>query len=236
MTTTAQSVTRNTSSAVGSEVSSDPPGFQPLSASQLSTLSAGGAVIDWPAGHYVYVERVGPFPSVAPAAWAVLHAALPAVAAANAVTAYVALYRTDTQTYRACVMTEQEPRALPAGLTHEQRAGGRYARFVLDGSYAALPASLRPGGGAGGVAAHLAQGGRVLHRALRQRPESHTGGRAADSHPRAHSMTATAAGKSGRSACFAQLPEVGGTSCVIAVAEFLMVQAERILQRQWRGM
>ena len=141
MTTTAQSVTRNTSSAVGSQVSSDPPGFQPLSASQLSTLSAGGAVIDWPAGHYVYVERVGPFPSVAPAAWAELHAALPAVAAANAVTAYVALYRTDTQTYRACVMTEQEPRALPASLTHEQRAGGRYARFVLDGSYAALPAA-----------------------------------------------------------------------------------------------
>ena len=57
----------------------------------------------WPETHYVFVERVGPFPTNAPQAWQSLHQFIPATAEHNQITGYVSLYKMGPKIYRAGV-------------------------------------------------------------------------------------------------------------------------------------
>ena len=94
--------------------------------------------VEFPATHYVFIERRGSIPQNAPQAWNELHAKLAAIAEHNTITAFLSLYRMDEGIYRAGVGVAAPPQQLPAGLSYERFAGGRYRKFVLRGSYTQL--------------------------------------------------------------------------------------------------
>lgn len=100
--------------------------------------------VHWPETHYVFLEKIGPFPQNAPAAWAEFHKLRSQVAEHNQITGYMSLYKMGPQIYRAGVSVAAPPAQLPAGLRYEKFAGGKYSRFVLMGSYMQLgPATGR---------------------------------------------------------------------------------------------
>jgi DNA gyrase inhibitor GyrI len=96
--------------------------------------------VAWPAIHYVYIEKIGPFQKAAPAAWNKLHEMVPAISEKNKVTGYTSLYKFKPKmTYRAGVSVAAKPKTLPKGMKYEKFKGGKYARFVLTGPYSDLP-------------------------------------------------------------------------------------------------
>lgn len=99
-------------------------------------------IVHWPETHYVFVEKTGPFMQSAPQAWQEAHKLIPAIAEHNTITRYMSLYKVGPQIYRAGVAVERPPVNLPAGMSYEKFAGGKYSRFVLTGPYSNLgPAS-----------------------------------------------------------------------------------------------
>jgi hypothetical protein len=100
--------------------------------------------VTWPETHYVFVERIGPFPTNAPQAWQSLHQFIPAIAEHNQITGYVSLYKMGPKIYRAGVSLAAAPAKLPQDLSYTKFAGGKFSRFVLTGPYANLgPATGR---------------------------------------------------------------------------------------------
>jgi DNA gyrase inhibitor GyrI len=97
--------------------------------------------VDWPETNYVFVEKIGPFQNTAPQAWQEAHKLIPAVAEHNNITGYMSLYKVGPQIYRAGVALAAPPVKLPAGMSYEKFAGGKYGRFVLTGPYSNLPAA-----------------------------------------------------------------------------------------------
>ena len=93
----------------------------------------------WPETHYAFVERIGPFVNIAPAAWQSLHAQAAALSAHNQIVGAMALYKTGPQVYRAGFMLAAAATHLPNDLNYERFSGGRYRRFVLTGPYSELP-------------------------------------------------------------------------------------------------
>jgi len=96
-------------------------------------------IVSWPATHYVFIEKVGPFQNIAPQAWQELHPLVPGISKHNKITGYMSLYKVGPKVYRAGVSLAAEPKDLPKNLTYEKFKGGKYSRFVLTGSYAQLP-------------------------------------------------------------------------------------------------
>lgn len=96
-------------------------------------------LITWPAMHYVFVERVGPFMENAGKAWQEANLLWPALAENNKVTGYMALYKMGPKIYRAGFSIEAPPVKLPPGLKYEKYRGGKYVRFELTGPYDQLP-------------------------------------------------------------------------------------------------
>jgi DNA gyrase inhibitor GyrI len=96
--------------------------------------------VAWPAIHYVFIEKIGPFQETAPAAWNKLHEMVPAISEKNKITGYTSLYKFKPKmTYRAGVSVAAKPKSLPKGMKYEKFKGGKYARFVLTGPYSDLP-------------------------------------------------------------------------------------------------
>jgi DNA gyrase inhibitor GyrI len=95
--------------------------------------------VNWPETHYVFVERIGPFMQTAPQAWREAHRLIPAIAQHNSITGYMSLYKVGPQIYRAGVSVAAPPVNLPAGMSYEKFAGGKYGRFILTGPYSNLP-------------------------------------------------------------------------------------------------
>ena len=96
-------------------------------------------IVQWPATHYIFVEKIGPFMTNAPQAWQELHRNIPAIAAKSQITGYFSLYKMEPQIYRAGVSVAAAPTALLDGLQFEEFSGGKYSRFVLTGPYSLLP-------------------------------------------------------------------------------------------------
>ncbi len=93
----------------------------------------------WPETHYVYVEKSGPFMTIAPAAWQELHQRIPELEALNyQITGYHSLYKMNPNLYRAGVALPARPDDLPLGLHYEHFHGGPYLRFTLLGPYSQL--------------------------------------------------------------------------------------------------
>lgn len=101
-------------------------------------------IIQWPETYYVFVEKVGPFMTNAPAAWGEAHGVLAELLKHNRVTGYMSLYKMPAGIYRAGFALEAPPSELPAGLQYELFQGGKYSKFTLTGPYTQLgPASGR---------------------------------------------------------------------------------------------
>jgi predicted transcriptional regulator YdeE len=96
-------------------------------------------VVSWPETHYVYVEKIGPFMQTAQAAWQQVHSFAAALSAHNQITGAFSMYKMEPPTYRAGFRIATPPVELPAGLTYLNFEGGRFARYVVKGSYSQLP-------------------------------------------------------------------------------------------------
>jgi predicted transcriptional regulator YdeE len=96
-------------------------------------------IVNWAETHYVFIEKTGPFMSIAPQAWQELHSNIPGIAAKNQIAHFLCLYKGGANIYRAGVSLAAPPLELPAGLQYEKLRGGRYSRFVLTGPYSDLP-------------------------------------------------------------------------------------------------
>ena len=95
---------------------------------------------------FVYVERSGPFLENAPGAWQQFWTAAGNFFRREHVAAMMGLSRVDKQkkgddayVYQAGIALRVAPTALPQGLKTRSLNGGKYARFVLLGTYAQLP-------------------------------------------------------------------------------------------------
>lgn len=96
--------------------------------------------INWPACHYVFIEKIGPFQNTAAKAWQELNQKREELLQNSKIQAMMSLYKINpTMIYRAGAQVESKPDKLPAGFSYEKFEGGKYARFVLTGSYAQLP-------------------------------------------------------------------------------------------------
>jgi predicted transcriptional regulator YdeE len=98
-------------------------------------------VVDFPATHYVFVEKIGPFLQNAGQAWQSAHSFVPQLSEKNQIVGYLSLYKMGPKVYRAGFALDAPPNDLPAGLSYERFSGGKYARYVLTGPYSDLPAA-----------------------------------------------------------------------------------------------
>jgi DNA gyrase inhibitor GyrI len=97
--------------------------------------------VNRPLTHYVFLEKQGPFPEVAPPLWNEL---MPLLGRLNQqqVREYLGLSGIDktklgeeTMIYQAGVALAGDPVKLPDGLRHRVIKAGKYARFLLTGPY-----------------------------------------------------------------------------------------------------
>jgi len=95
--------------------------------------------VTWPATHYVFVEKIGPFKDTAQQAWQEVRSFSREIAMNNKITGAMSLYKMGPKIYRAGYILSAPPVQLPEGLLYESFAGGKYIRFVLTGSYSNLP-------------------------------------------------------------------------------------------------
>jgi DNA gyrase inhibitor GyrI len=95
-------------------------------------------IVNWPATHYVFVERIGPFMTNAPQAWQELHKLTHAISAQNQIVGAMSLYKIGPKIYRAGFSLAAPAMELPDGMQSIEFGGGKYSRFVLTGSYANL--------------------------------------------------------------------------------------------------
>jgi effector-binding domain-containing protein len=106
-------------------------------------LTEDPELVTWPATHYVFIEKIGPFQKTAQQAWQELHQRVSRIAESNQITGYMSLYKMSPNTYRAGVSLATPPQDLPEGLEYTKFEGGKYSRFVLTGSYSNLPEASR---------------------------------------------------------------------------------------------
>jgi DNA gyrase inhibitor GyrI len=119
-------------------------------------LTESGDIVQWPETHYVFVEKTGPIPKIAPEAWQTAISLAPQLAEESQIAWNMSLYRMNPNVYRAGFVVAEKPKKVPAGLQYELFGGGRYSRFVLTGPYSDLPAAT------GRVFEIVAQRGTVL--------------------------------------------------------------------------
>jgi effector-binding domain-containing protein len=104
-------------------------------------LTEDPELVHWPETHYVFVERTGAFPKIAPEAWGIAHSLAPLLAENNLITGYMSLYKMNPNVYRAGFALAKPPVNLPSGLKYEVFEGDKYSRFVLTGPYSNLAAA-----------------------------------------------------------------------------------------------
>jgi predicted transcriptional regulator YdeE len=98
-------------------------------------------IVNFPATHYVFVEKHGDFPTIAPQAWKSVHVFVPELSKNNKIVGGLSLYKMAPKMYRAGFALAAPPADLPSGLAYENFPGGKYSRFVLTGPYSDLPAA-----------------------------------------------------------------------------------------------
>lgn len=96
-------------------------------------------VVTWPETHYVFLQRTGPFQETAPLVWQALHRLRPEISKHNSILGALSQYKTGPRIYRAGYSLSASPVDLPEGIESTRLAGGKYIRFVLQGSYSQLP-------------------------------------------------------------------------------------------------
>jgi DNA gyrase inhibitor GyrI len=104
-------------------------------------LTESGDTVQWPETHYVFVEKTGPIPKIAPEAWQTAIGLVPKLEEKNEIAWRMSLYKTNPNVYRAGFVVQEKPAEVPEGLEYEFFEGGKYSRFVLTGPYSDLPAA-----------------------------------------------------------------------------------------------
>lgn len=94
-------------------------------------------IVIWPETHYVFLEKIGPFQNIAPAAWQTKF--VPAISKHNKINGYMSLYKVGPKIYRAGVSVAAAPQQVSENLGYEKFKGGKYMKFVLTGPYSNLP-------------------------------------------------------------------------------------------------
>ena len=102
-------------------------------------LTTEPEVVARPAIHYLYIEKTGSLPTIAPGAWHDVEKFAPQIAAVCQIMGACALYRCGPDVYRAGYVVAAPPANVPDGLSYEEIPGGKYVRFVLTGPYSQLP-------------------------------------------------------------------------------------------------
>ncbi len=97
--------------------------------------------VNFPATHYVFVEKHGDFHSIAPQAWKSAHSFVPELSKQSKITGFMSLYKVGPKMYRAGFALADAPSHVPDGMAYEHIGGGKYAKFVLTGPYTDLPAA-----------------------------------------------------------------------------------------------
>ena len=115
--------------------------IETLSKENTMNLTESGDIVQWPETHYVFVEKTGPIPKIAPEACQTAISLAPRLAQKNPISWNMSLYKMNPNTYRAGFVVAEKPAELPAGLEYELFGGGKYSRFVLTGPYSELPAA-----------------------------------------------------------------------------------------------
>jgi predicted transcriptional regulator YdeE len=98
--------------------------------------------VDFPASHYVFVERIGNIPANAPQAWKTVEQFAGTLMAHNQITGAASFFKPDKGIYRAGFLLAAPPIRLPSELRYEKMNGGKYARFTLTGSFDQLPEAV----------------------------------------------------------------------------------------------
>jgi DNA gyrase inhibitor GyrI len=104
-------------------------------------LTESGDIVQWPATHYVFVEKTGSIPKIAPEAWQMAISLVPRLGEKSEISWRMSLYKMNPNVYRAGFVLPEKPKKLPEGFEYELFGGGRYSRFVLTGPYSDLPAA-----------------------------------------------------------------------------------------------
>lgn len=102
-------------------------------------LTETAEIVTWPQTHYVFVEKKGSIPKNAPLAWQEFQKFVPQLKSNAEVTGFLSLYKMEPPVYLAGASVADMPAELPGKLQYERFKGGKYARFVLIGSYSQLP-------------------------------------------------------------------------------------------------
>jgi effector-binding domain-containing protein len=102
-------------------------------------LTETAEIVTWPETHYVFVETTGSIPKNAPLAWQKFQPFVPQMKSNPGITGFLRLYKMEPPVYRAGASVAAKPSQLPDNLRYERIKGGKYARFILTGSYSQLP-------------------------------------------------------------------------------------------------
>jgi len=99
--------------------------------------------VEFPEAHYVFMEREGHIPSIAPQTWQTVGALGREIEKHNCVVGGAALYKTNPGTYRAGFILAGPPVNLPQDLSYLKLPRGKFVRFTLTGPYDQLPEATR---------------------------------------------------------------------------------------------
>jgi len=85
-------------------------------------LTSEAEIVNFPATHYVFVEKHGDFPTIAGQAWKSAHTFVPELSMKNKITGYMSLYKVGPKMYRAGLLGTSQ--GFAAGLEHGCRKEG----------------------------------------------------------------------------------------------------------------
>jgi DNA gyrase inhibitor GyrI len=111
-------------------------------------LSSEPQVVTLPASNLAYVEKIGPFSKTAPVAWKEFWAIASTHLDESEIAGAAGLSRIDetksgdaAYVYQAGALLKTAPSRVPNGLLARRLESGKYACFLLTGSYSQLPAA-----------------------------------------------------------------------------------------------
>jgi predicted transcriptional regulator YdeE len=99
--------------------------------------------VNFPEAHYVFMEREGHIPTIAPHTWQTVGAFGREIEKHNRIVGAAALYKTKPGVYRAGFMLAEPPVDLPKDLSYVKLRSERFVRFTLTGPYDQLPEATR---------------------------------------------------------------------------------------------
>jgi len=94
----------------------------------------------WPASHYLFLEKTGPFMETAPKCWQEFRAIIDPLLPKLQMKTMASLYKIQPEmVYRAGIILEEKPAFDIPGLRYEYFPGGTYLSYLFKGNYGEIP-------------------------------------------------------------------------------------------------